>query len=78
MERLKNIPVPVIATFLSLLTMGNVYGGLGFVWLRWLIMACGTIFIICYILKIGMYFDTCMRSMIRRSPPASTAPSACA
>ena len=68
MERFKNIPVPVIATFLSLLTMGNVYGGLGFVWLRWLIMACGTIFIICYILKIGMYFDTCMKEYDQTIP----------
>ncbi|MBE6005822.1 MAG: TDT family transporter [Sarcina sp.] len=58
MERLERIPVPVIATFLSLLTLGNVYGGLGFVWLRYLIMACGTIFMICYILKIVMFFGT--------------------
>ena len=41
--------------------MGNVYGGLGFVWLRYLIMALGTIFIICYILKIAMFSGTCMK-----------------
>ena len=52
MGRLEKIPVPAIATFLALLTLSNVYGGLGFVWFRYLAMGCGTIFIICYILKI--------------------------
>lgn len=55
MSRFEKIPVPAIATFLSLLTLSNVYGGLGFVWFRYLCMACGTIFIICYILKIAMF-----------------------
>ena len=61
MSRLEKIPVPCIATFLSFLTLGNVYGGLGFVWLRYLIMALGTIFIVCYILKIAMFSGTCMK-----------------
>ena len=61
MSRLERIPVPCIATFLSFLTLGNVYGGLGFVWLRYLIMALGTIFIICYILKIAMFSGTCLK-----------------
>ena len=55
MSRFEKIPVPAIATFLSLLTLSNVYGGLGFVWFRYLCMACGTVFIICYILKIILY-----------------------
>ena len=45
MSRFEKIPVPAIATFLSLLTLSNVYGGLGFVWFRYLCMACGTVFI---------------------------------
>ena len=61
MSRLEKIPVPCVATFLSFLTLGNVYGGLGFVWLRYLIMALGTIFIICYILKIAMFPGTCLK-----------------
>ena len=60
MSRLEKIPVPCIATFLSFLTLGNVYGGLGFVWLRYLIMALGTIFIICYILKMILFPRTCL------------------
>ena len=68
MERLERIPVPVIATFLSFLTLGNVYGGLGFVWLRYLIMALGTIFIICYILKIVMFSKTCLKEYDQTIP----------
>ena len=68
MERLEKIPVPVIATFLSFLTLGNVYGGLGFVWLRYLIMALGTVFIICYILKLAMFSRTCLKEYDQTIP----------
>ena len=68
MERLEKIPVPVIATFLSFLTLGNVYGGLGFVWLRYLIMTCGTVFIICYILKVVIYPGTCLKEYDQTIP----------
>ena len=68
MERLEKIPVPAVATMLSFLTLGNVYGGLGFVWLRWLIMAIGTVFIICYILKIALYSGTCIKEYDQTIP----------
>ena len=68
MERLEKIPVPVIATFLSFLTLGNVYGGLGFVWLRYLIMTCGTVFILCYILKLALYPGTCLKEYEQTIP----------
>lgn len=68
MERLEKIPVPVIATFLSFLTLGNVYGGLGFVWLRYLIMTCGTVFILCYILKLVIYPGTCLKEYDQTIP----------
>ncbi len=61
MDRLQRLPVPTIATFLALLTMGNVYGGLGFVWFRYLIMAAGTIFIICYLAKIILFSSVCWK-----------------
>ncbi|MBQ8052649.1 MAG: TDT family transporter [Lachnospiraceae bacterium] len=61
MSRLEKIPVPCIATFLSFMTLGNVYGGLGFVWLRYLIMAIGTVFMICYTVKIAMFPKTCLK-----------------
>ncbi len=60
MERLERLPVPCIATFLSFLTMANVYGGLGYTWFRYLVMACGTVFMIAYILKIILFPKTCL------------------
>ena len=68
MKRLEKMPVPVVAAFLSFLTLGNVYGGLGFTWLRYLIMACGTAFIICYIFKIILYFRTCRKEYDQTIP----------
>ena len=61
MSRLEKIPVPCIATFLSFMTLSNVYGGLGFVWFRYLVMAIATIFMICYTIKIAMFPKTCMQ-----------------
>ena len=51
-ERIKRLPIPAVATCLSALTMANVYGGLGFIWLRWLVMACGSLLILAFIFKI--------------------------
>ena len=68
MSRIEKIPVPCIATFLSFLTLGNVYGGLGFVWLRYLIMTCGTVFIIFYILKFAMFSKTCLKEYEQTIP----------
>lgn len=57
-ERIERLPVPAIATTLSALTMANVYGGLGFVWVRWLVMGCGSLFILTYIIKVLLYRNT--------------------
>ncbi len=38
-ERLKKLPVPVLPAFVGTLTLGNVYGGMGYTWFRVLIMA---------------------------------------
>ena len=59
-ERIKRLPVQAVATCLSALTMANVYGGLGFVWVRWLVMACGSLLILTYILKMILYRDVCL------------------
>ncbi|MCR5161964.1 MAG: TDT family transporter [Lachnospiraceae bacterium] len=70
MERLKKMPVPVLPTFVGTLTLSNVYGGMGYTWLRYLAMAVGTIVIICYIVKIIRYPGVCV-SEYRQTVPAS-------
>lgn len=68
MSRLEKIPVPCIATFLSFMTLGNVYGGLGFVWLRYLIMTLGTIFMVSYTIKMIMFPKTCLKEYEQTIP----------
>ena len=58
-ERLKKMPVPVLPTFVGALTLSNVYGGMGYTWFRYLVMAAATIIIICYIVKIILYPGVC-------------------
>ena len=58
-DRLKKMPVPVLPTFVGALTLSNVYGGMGYTWFRYLVMAAATIVIICYIVKIILYPGVC-------------------
>jgi len=58
-ERLKKFPVPVLPTFVGALTLSNVYGGMGYTWLRYTVMAIATIVILCYIVKIAVYPGVC-------------------
>ncbi len=60
MNRFEKIPVPTLAITLASLTLGNVYGNLGFTWLRALIMICGTIVILAYIFKIIRFPKVCL------------------
>lgn len=52
MDRLKRMPVAILPTFVGTLTLSNVYGGLGYTWLRYVVMICATIVIIAYLVKI--------------------------
>ena len=61
MDRIKNMPVPVLPTFVGALTLANVFGGLGFTWVRHLTMWTGTIVLLCYVIKIVTAFDTCKK-----------------
>lgn len=61
MERLQRMPVPVLPTFVGALTLSNVYGGMGYVWVRHLTMWAATIIILVYLLKIIRYPDICRK-----------------
>ena len=68
MKRFEKLPVPVLATCLSALTLANVYGGLGFTWLRWFIMICGMVLILAYIVKMAASPMTCLREYDQTIP----------
>ena len=61
MERLEKIPVPVLPTFVGALTLGNVYSGMGYPWVRHLTMWAATVVLLVYIVKIIRYPQTCRK-----------------
>ena len=67
-ERIERLPIPAVATCLSALTMANVYGGLGFIWVRWFVMGCGSLLILTYITKILLYRKTCLKEYAQTIP----------
>lgn len=70
MDRLKRMPVAVLPTFVGALTLSNVYGGMGYTWLRYVVMVCATIVIISYLVKIISCPAVC-RSEYEQTVPCS-------
>lgn len=60
MNRLERIPVPVLPAFVGALTLGNVYAGFGYTWIRHLTMWAATILILCYLVKLIRWPNTCI------------------
>lgn len=61
MERLERMPVPVLPTFVGALTLSNVYGGMGYTWVRHLTMWAATVIILLYVIKIVKFPKTCRK-----------------
>lgn len=61
MERFERIPVAVLPTFVGAMTLSNVYNGMGYAWVRHLTMWAATVVILCYFIKIVLFFDTCKK-----------------
>lgn len=58
MERLKNMPVPLLPTMVGAMTLSNVYSGLGYSTIRHITMVAGIIVLLLYIVKIIKFFPT--------------------
>lgn len=69
-KKIKNMPVPILPTMVGAATLSNVYQILGYNWIRHITMWSSTIILICYIIKITLYFDTC-KSEYNNTVPAS-------
>ncbi len=59
-EKLKKMPVPVLPTFVAALTLSNVYGGMGYTWLRYTVMTIAALVVLAYILKIIFHPGVCL------------------
>lgn len=73
MERLQRMPLPVIPTILALLTLSNVYGGMGYTGVRHISMIAGTIVLLLYIVKIIKYPKTFLNEYKQTVPCSLTA-----
>ena len=69
-ERLKNLPIPLVATMLGAATLSNVYQSLGYDWIRHLTMWATTLVLLCYFAKIILHFDT-VKKVYSNTVPAS-------
>ena len=61
MNRLERMPVPVLPTFVGALTLGNVYSGMGYTWVRHLSMWAATLIVLLYVVKIVKFPQTCRK-----------------
>lgn len=61
MKRLERMPVPVLPTFVGALTLGNVYSGMGYVWIRHLTMWTATVVLLLYGVKLLKYPSVCKK-----------------
>lgn len=69
-ERLKNMPIPVVATMVGAATLSNVYQGLGYDWIRHLAMWASTVVLLFYIGKI-MLHPAVVKGEYKNTVPAS-------
>lgn len=61
MKRLERMPVPVLPTFVGALTLGNVYSGMGYAWIRHLTMWTATVVLLLYGVKLVKYPSVCKK-----------------
>ncbi len=61
MERLERMSVPVLPTFVGALTLGNVYSGMGYPWIRHLTMWTATVILLLYVVKLVKYPKVCKK-----------------
>ncbi len=58
MERLKNMPVPLLPTMVGAMTLSNVYAGMGYSLIRHITMVAGIVILLLYIVKMIKFFPT--------------------
>ncbi len=58
-ERIERLPVPVLPTMVGALTLSNVYNGLGFAWIRHIMMVIASVVWCIYLIKIIKYPKIC-------------------
>ena len=69
-QKIENMPVPILPTMVGAATLSNVYLTLGYTWIRHLVMISATIILLAYSVKIVKYFST-VKKEYSNTVPAS-------
>lgn len=69
-QKIENIPVPLLPTMVGAATLSNVYLTFGYTWVRHLTMISASIILLAYMLKIFKYFGT-VKKEYSNTVPAS-------
>ncbi|MGX7107218.1 TDT family transporter [Hutsoniella sourekii] len=67
-DKAKALPVPILPTLTGLLTLSNLYNGLGFSWIRHLSMLLAAIIWLMYLVKICLSFDQVKQEYLQVIP----------
>ena len=67
-KRLARMPVAILPTFVGFLTLSNVYGGMGYTWLRYAVMISATVLVLFYLLKAACYPRVCLKEYSQTVP----------
>ena len=67
-KRLARLPVAILPTFVGFLTLSNVYGGMGYTWLRYAVMISATVLVLFYLLKAACYPRVCLKEYSQTVP----------
>ena len=69
-QKIENMPVPILPTIVGAATLSNVYLTLGYTWIRHLVMISATIILLAYSAKVVKYFST-VKKEYSNTVPAS-------
>ena len=58
LQKVQNMPVAILPTMVGALTLGNVYSGMGYTWVRHITTWAAIIILLVYLTKIIFHFDT--------------------
>ena len=68
LQKIENLPVPILPTMVGAFTLSNVYLNMGYSWIRHITAWAAILVLIAYITKIVVYPKTCMKEYSNTVP----------
>ena len=68
LQKIENLPVPILPTMVGALTLSTVYSNMGYTWVRHITSWVAVIVLISYIIKMIVYPKTCLKEYSNTVP----------